>query len=1268
NPFFLNKYNNLTARIHIIFLISILSFIVPPIFIIISPSGTAFTLLPLISYAVLYNIVYYYFNFQPIDFFDMEEQEFKHSVNFQESIKQPYNFIIVINYIGHLIFLSFTFATNLAWLFGFISNALLYIITLTGTKIHSRKIRDNQKEKKPFLKELTLFKQKYLVSFVSLIFILLIQMPLIIIITYSLLGTQYSVNAYINGSFLTLFFVILYLKIRIYIFFHYDSIRLIFNSGIEKPSKLNDNELNQSSDIKYQKQNAILSFILISLMIILAFLIKLPYLILIISPFLHLFFRYEQKANFSPKKYSKYIFLLNSVAILISFSFGIFNIFTLNIQAIIFLLSMYLLLQIFVKFEYFNKDSATLFQNLLAVITFFIITYSFYPAIIKEYIVFTDDPAIVNISTILIGWLLLPSIVLLITLYISYARFFYAKRSKSFRRFVLIDIFLIELFFYILINLRIYFLVETLNFLQILIISSILFPLIFIVLITANLIVGIFTLRNLLISYYYSFWVLISTVFLSIFSTNFNNFPILAFDFLLLSVSLYYNLKFGLKIEKIKDKSFKKFNTINSYFILFELFFLFYSLFFNVFQALLLFDKVIYSVYLSMFIIGVIFNIFAYKDIFAETLYIKINVFIMVYSSLIAFYYFLFVTINTFYVFVIPLMVSSIILFIPIFYLKKKKLCSRIIAKALVINSLLLSVTITLIPTMVGLEIFYLGLTFNLSFLILTVVNFTLYLLLLILTFINFLSIKAKIRETRVKLIQKTRILLVICLSFTTLFYYPFFFLRENIYYFTIPLTSVSCFLFIPFYLSYKNSIFDVNKIKRYILINGLILTGLLTSIPILVGLEIISSGIYFDFNIVILTILDLSFLIFFICSVTFSYFTLDFKLKGNYVLFLYRLQFITLTFICFITIFGYPFLLLSGTFYNIILPLIFSFWFVYILLYYSYKKGFFNLNQIKRYFIFNTLILTGLLTSIPIFVSLNLIYIGIVLDSFFILNVLNSTLFVFFSCLMILFYLTKYFKLNEKNILLQRRVHVITSFFICFTSFFCYSFFLLSKTIFSIVLPLITLLSTWFLIFYYTCKKNYFNEDVMKKLTIFDFLILSCLIISVPTFIGLDLIRIGLRSELILIITISVLLLFSFLKISEVISGKIKLKDIFIRNFRLFEIFSWFFFTIFLSVYLFTLTFIGFGTINLAILSFSSVFFVFFILNMYTLKLMFNYLPDLRYLKYLHDFIVYGIITSISLIISSVDLFRLVFAEQPLLNLSLYFGLFFIVFSLFLK
>ena len=101
NPFFLNKENNLTARIHIIFLISIFSFIGTPIFTLLSRGNESFALLPLISFSVLYNIVYFYYRYQPIGFYDKAEGEFKHAAKFQLIVKQPYNLVIFINYFAH---------------------------------------------------------------------------------------------------------------------------------------------------------------------------------------------------------------------------------------------------------------------------------------------------------------------------------------------------------------------------------------------------------------------------------------------------------------------------------------------------------------------------------------------------------------------------------------------------------------------------------------------------------------------------------------------------------------------------------------------------------------------------------------------------------------------------------------------------------------------------------------------------------------------------------------------------------------------------------------------------------------------------------------------------------------------------------------------------------------------------------------------------------------------------------------------------------------
>ena len=99
-------------RINILFLITILALIVTPIFAIFTPPifeffapNKKFELLPLISFIILYNIVYYYYFLQPIDIFDYNEEKYKHETPFSQWIKQPHNLIIIVNFIIHIIFL-----------------------------------------------------------------------------------------------------------------------------------------------------------------------------------------------------------------------------------------------------------------------------------------------------------------------------------------------------------------------------------------------------------------------------------------------------------------------------------------------------------------------------------------------------------------------------------------------------------------------------------------------------------------------------------------------------------------------------------------------------------------------------------------------------------------------------------------------------------------------------------------------------------------------------------------------------------------------------------------------------------------------------------------------------------------------------------------------------------------------------------------------------------------------------------------------------------
>jgi len=219
--FFLNQNNNPTARIHIIYLVSIISLVVTPIFVYLTPEDYYFELLPLISYCILYNIVYFYFRFKPIDYFDNSERKFKHYSQFLDSVNKFYNIVIIINYVFHIVFLSYTFDTKFSWLFALISDLVFYIVSLGSTrkiaKIISKKVQNGV----PISFELNEYKRKFSISIMSLVFILIIQMPFVVILVFSLNGLFFSYIEIFNAALFSIALLLFYLKVRVYFGIHH---------------------------------------------------------------------------------------------------------------------------------------------------------------------------------------------------------------------------------------------------------------------------------------------------------------------------------------------------------------------------------------------------------------------------------------------------------------------------------------------------------------------------------------------------------------------------------------------------------------------------------------------------------------------------------------------------------------------------------------------------------------------------------------------------------------------------------------------------------------------------------------------------------------------------------------------------------------------------------------------------------------------------------------------------------------------------------------
>ncbi|MFW9829293.1 MAG: hypothetical protein ACFFEY_17085, partial [Candidatus Thorarchaeota archaeon] len=1137
-PFFLNKKNNLIARIHILFLISIMAFTVSPIFIIISKFSVSLVLLPLISYVVLYNIIYYYYYYQPIDYFNLTEKEFKHAGNLKLSLKQPYNILILVNYIIHIIFLVFTAYTNFSWLYALITNLLLYLITLVTTKNQINKINESISQEKLILNELTVFKQKFVLCILNLIFITLILIPSINIITLILSGTYIFSIFVVNSAFLIVIFILFYFKARFYVGYYYS-----FRLELYKEPEIDQN--NQKStpvlSTKYQRLNSFLSGIIISLITLFCFLIKLPYINLIILPFLYIFFYYEQKAELCPKRFNRYVLFLNSIAILISISFGIIPVTTATIllNFLIVTIASYFLLQIFVKFEYFLKENIIVYQNLLAITSISLIVYSFFPLVIFEYTNFTSNPFIIIISNILLHGLLL-SIIFLISQYALGLRYFKVKSPKSFRTWVLINWFVLELAIFSFILFRLYFVIDIISFFMSILISSVIYPIFCIFFLFINNSFHIFPLESLLKNSYKFLWVIMINLFITLFVAYFFNMYmiILALDFLILSIFYYFVIKFGYKLERIPEIKLKRHIKINSYLITIELLSIFYFLFYTAFQALSLFDNILYSIYLSLVVVCGLINLFSKKGIFSEDLYAKINVFVLLYSIIIAFYFFLNLTINTFYVLCLPLMVSSLIYFLPILYLKKNRIYNKFTSKSIVINSIVFSATLLSIPTIIGLDLYFLDAFFDLFFLIMTVINFTLYIGYIIFIITYFILKRYESSEKRLNFYLKFLVFIEICVSGTTVFYYFFFILLNSFYFIVLPLIFTSCFLYLPLVYSYKKLLFKIDFLKKLILINMFILTGLVTSLPIIIGINLVNSGFIFDIN-------------------------------------------------------------------------------------------------------------------------------------FFILNIINSCIYIFYLFVQILIYLSQKLTIKERFLLGFKRLQFILLFVISFTTVFLYPFLLLFGTFYSVFLPSIALLLSWFLLFYYSYKREYFKLELFKKLTIYNFIVLSILIVSLPTIIGLELIRIGFFANIILILMSTTLLIFSFLKISEIISVKIKLKEKYNRGFKLSSLIIWFSFTLFLPYYIASSFIVSLEINPMTLLIISASFFVFFILNTYTLSMALKYSERISKMSFLQDIILYAIILSLSFIcifsILSVNLFWFLDPLPLLLRTSVFLGFFIAFFLLFL-
>jgi len=111
--------------------------------------------------------------------------------------------------------------------------------------------------------------------------------------------------------------------------------------------------------------------------------------------------------------------------------------------------------------------------------------------------------------------------------------------------------------------------------------TMLIFPSVSLLFVFGIYLLGILSEKRSLMVSHYLLWILIVDVFLVVLFTSIslNNYILVSLDALFLSFFSQLNLRFGLKLNRVKESSVKRFTRSNSYLMTIELSVLFFSLF-----------------------------------------------------------------------------------------------------------------------------------------------------------------------------------------------------------------------------------------------------------------------------------------------------------------------------------------------------------------------------------------------------------------------------------------------------------------------------------------------------------------------------------------------------------------------------------------------------------------------------------------------------------------------------------------------------------------
>ncbi|MBN1802153.1 MAG: hypothetical protein JW891_11635 [Candidatus Lokiarchaeota archaeon] len=606
--------------------------------------------------------------------------------------------------------------------------------------------------------------------------------------------------------------------------------------------------MNDSTDRlnKYKKYNSLLTGLLIASFLSFSFLelILLGSFILfivqvsLVAPLIYLLAYIEHERHLSNNKENIATYLVNTISLITGIIFGLLGFLPFNVQIVIFCIFMLFSFEGFVRIGFFRKETIIWFQDILAMIVYLLITYSFgYPAI-ESAILNTFHSQILETATIILVNGMIISGMFLLSFYLLSIRKAWKNEARVFHLLITINFLILETFAFVYINLWFYYSYQITAFLNSLVLSIVFFPTILLLFLFLNWTIKIFSYDRFKIYFYNALWFQVFTVLGLIEVILINDIQGILFwimlDVLLFFIVLNFILKLGNSLGKINNMTKSTFKTIFSIVLVFEFLVLSFLLLSQIVLIKILapIDNIIVSSYIALIFMTTLANALSIEEkLFSNIVSRILTITSLILLPFIVSWYVALSLISFALIYILPPILFCLLLYLPLIYMIYFGFGTRTATYTFFLDSLLLWIFVGLSPIVLNFENPILSQVDVLNLTLLCVSFSTIYL--------RLTCKKLNILDIFTRLLPKILMVVLFVFSGTFLFYYSFLILRSFQIAFLLSFINSSLYLFVPMYISYKYDIFQRFWMKYVIFLNSIALYVFIVFLPIFIGLDI---------------------------------------------------------------------------------------------------------------------------------------------------------------------------------------------------------------------------------------------------------------------------------------------------------------------------------------------------------------------------------------------------------------------------------------------